>query len=78
MKAMLRALWTLLPQLLLPGQSRAERERNLRQKEQMQRETGRIGALGALRIAAREAFYALTLQPSPEARAASSRRKPRL
>ncbi|WP_345460204.1 hypothetical protein [Deinococcus carri] len=84
---MLGALWTLLTQLFLallgqpvPGQSRAERTRNLRQRTHTEPE--RAGALAALRAVVREALLALTFQPSPESppassRSASSRRKPR-
>lgn len=82
MKAMFGALWTLFTQLLLgligqpvPGQSRSERERNLRQARA---EPQPAGAREALRAVLREALYALAGQPSPEARSAASRRRPRL
>ncbi|GMA14864.1 hypothetical protein E5F05_12755 [Deinococcus metallilatus] len=81
---MLHALWTLLTQFFLaligqpvPGQSRSERARNLRQTQRAQAETEPAGARGALRAVLREGFYALIGQPAPEARSASSRRKPR-
>ena len=84
MRAMLRALWTLLVQLFLgvigqpvPGQSAAERARKLRQEERLRAGTNRVGPLAALRAVTREALLALTGQPSPEPRPASSRRKPR-
>jgi hypothetical protein len=78
---MLRAVWTLLTQLVLaligqpvPGQTGPERRRNL---QQAQGEPERLGAFAALRTVAREAFYALIGQPSPDSRARASRRKPR-
>jgi len=88
MKPALRALWTLAAQLFLgvigqplPGQTPADRARQLQKTRRMQNGTGRTGAFAALRTLAREALYAATFQPSPEAgserRSASSRRRPR-
>lgn len=84
MKAMFRALWTVLVQLFLgvigqplPGPARAERSRNLRQTRRVQNGTERAGPLAALKAVTREAFLGLIGQPSPEPRSTTSRRKPR-
>lgn len=82
MKAMFRALWTLLVQLFLgmigqpvPGQTAEDQAHNFRQRERIRAGAERAGALAALRAVTREVFLALIGQPSP--RSASSKRRPR-